>query len=801
MAYVKKLFNENFLFYASYVIKDRAIPDAEDGLKPVQRRILHSLFEMDDGKFHKVANVVGHCMKYHPHGDASIYAALVVLANKDLFIDKQGNFGNIFTGDQASAARYIECRATALAKEVFFNPKITRFVDSYDGRNREPEYFPAKVPVILLTGTEGIAVGMSTRILPHNPVEVLAAEIACLQGKGFSLLPDFPTAGLVDVGDYADGNGKVKVRAKLDTSDPKRILITEIPFGSTTESLIESVEAAAKAGRIKIASISDFTTEHVEIEIKLQRGVYTDEVVDALYAFTECEQSISCNCLLIQDDRPVITTVSKIVERHAATLLGILEAELRIEEGELLDEIHARTLERIFIEERVYKAIENKKTQETVIRAVLDGLKPFTAEIARPVTPDDVERLLKIQIRRISLYDINKARDEMKRLSDRLAEVRHHLAHLNVYAIALLTGIRKKLEKDWSRKTTIANFHKIDVKEVARRDISLRYDSQTGYLGTAVSSGDKLFDVSSFDRLMVVRRNGIFTFVPLPERLFVDQGMLHCAIADKERIAAALMTVVYRDGVTGFPSIKRTRVEGWIMNKDYSLVPENAQVLAFSVDPAFEFTLTYKPKPRMKVEKARFIASRFDEKGLKASGVRLANREVVSIEGDPPCGVPAIIAANSVGIGLATGTAGGMGGNPAGGASGIASGGTGGGQSSAVSIQPDLIDFSDTVTASKIVDETEDSTVDSGLLSSPGGPNGSPPDGKVPLGRKIRSAGKVRTASSKKSAKKAVPKDGSGTAGAKSADGGSAPGKQNPADGGEGLLARMARKKSDDGRK
>ncbi len=807
MAYVKKLFNENFLFYASYVIKDRAIPDAEDGLKPVQRRIMHSLFEMDDGKFHKVANVVGHCMKYHPHGDQSIYGALVVLANKDLFIDKQGNFGNIFTGDEASAARYIECRATPLAKEIFYNPKITRYADSYDGRNKEPEYFPAKLPVILLTGTEGIAVGMSTRILPHNPVEVIAAEIACLQGKPFSLLPDFPTAGLVDVGDYADGNGKVKVRAKLDTSDPKRILITEIPFGSTTESLIESVEAAAKGGRIKIASISDFTTEKVEIEIKLQRGVYTDEVVDALYAFTECEQSISCNCLLIQDEKPVVTTVTKIVERHAATLIGILEAELRIEESELLDEIHARTLERIFIEERVYKAIENKKTQETVVRAILDGLKPFTADIARDVMPEDVERLLKIPIRRISLYDINKARDEMKRLADRLAEVRHHLAHLTAYAVALLSGIKKKLEKDWTRKTTIANFHKIDAKEVARRDIALRYDSQTGYLGTAVSSGDKLFDVSTFDRLMVLRRNGIFTFVPLPERLFVDQGMLHCAIADKERIAAALMTVVYRDGENGFPYIKRCRVEGWIMNKDYSLVPENAQVLAFSVDPAFEFTLSYKPKPRMKVDKARFIASRYDEKGLKASGVRLANREVSAVDCDPPCGVSAIIAANSAANGAAGGATSGSG---VGAATSSGSGrGSGAGGSASVSpFQPELLDPFDQDAKPGDIGDTADET----LSATP--TDESLEAAKVPLGRRLHKGGKTKTpgktaTKAKPATKKGVATSGGSTkkpsredsiarrAPAKSSAPEPGPEPEPGAPGsGEGLLARMAKKKA-----
>jgi topoisomerase-4 subunit A len=330
MAYIKNLFDRNFLEYASYVIKDRAIPDLEDGLKPVQRRILHTLFNKDDGKFHKVANIVGECMKYHPHGDASIGSALVVLANKDYFIDRQGNFGNIHTGDEAAAPRYIECRVSALAKDVFYNPKLTAMADSYDGRNREPVLFPAKIPVVLVMGAEGIAVGMSTKILPHNIIEVLEAEKACLLGKKFELYPDFPTGGLVDVSGYQDGNGKVLVRAKLDTSDPKRILITELPFGSTTESIINSIDTAAKAGRIKIQGISNYTSDKVEIEIKLARGVYAGETVDALFGFTECEQSISVNLLVIRDGLPSVMSITEVIEHHAKQLVKILTKELEL---------------------------------------------------------------------------------------------------------------------------------------------------------------------------------------------------------------------------------------------------------------------------------------------------------------------------------------------------------------------------------------------------------------------------------------------------------------------------------------
>ncbi len=636
MAYVKKIFNENFLYYASYVIKDRAIPDLEDGLKPVQRRILHSLFEMDDGKFHKVANVVGHCMKYHPHGDASIGSALVVLANKDLFIDKQGNYGNLYTGDDASAARYIECRANLLTKEIFHNPKITEYVDSYDGRNKEPVAFPAKLPVVLLTGADGIAVGMSTKILPHNPLEVIKAEIACLQGKRFRLEPDFPTGGLVDTSEYQDGNGKVRVRAKLDFSDPKRIVVRELPFGSTTESLIESVEAAAKAGRLKIASISDFTTENVEIEIRLQRGVYAKEVEDALYAFTECEQSISCNCLVINHGTPIVTRVSDIVKYHAERLVDILKSELKIRERELQDEIFARTLERIFIEERVYKGIENKKTQEAVYKAVSDGLKPFVKEIKREVTAEDIDRLLKIPIRRISLYDIEKAKDEMQRLAAELKQVRYHLAHLVEYATGFLEGVAKKLEKDWKRKTEISGFHRIDVKEVAKRDIALRYDGQSGYLGTSVSTGDSLFPVSPYDKVLFIRRNGIYTVAPSMERTFVDQGLLYCAIADKEQLADTLFTIVYKAGENGCPFIKRFRIEAWIMNKDYQLLPDGAQVLYFTTAQDFAFTVNYVKKPRQKVKEELFSSDDFEEKGLKTNGVRLSTHEAESVSSDTP---------------------------------------------------------------------------------------------------------------------------------------------------------------------
>jgi topoisomerase-4 subunit A len=638
MAYIKNLFDRNFLEYASYVIKDRAIPDLEDGLKPVQRRILHTLFEKDDGRFHKVANIVGECMKYHPHGDASIKDALVVLANKDYFIDRQGNFGNIYTGDEAAAARYIECRITALSKDIFYNPKLTDTVDSYDGRNKEPVLFPAKIPAVLVMGAEGIAVGMSTKILPHNALEVLEAEIACLSGKSFELYPDFPTGGLVDVSGYQDGNGKVLVRAKLDTSDPKRILITEIPFGSTTESLINSVEAAARAGRLKIQGISDYTKDKVEIEVKLARGVYAQETVDALFAFTECEQSISVNFLVIKNGLPAVMTVTEVIKHHAKQLVKILTKELEIEKKELLDKIHIRTLERIFIEERIYKGIEKMKTAKGVEEAVIAGFKPFMKEIgSRGVSHDDVEHLLRIPIRRISLYDINKAREELEAIQARIKEINGHLKNIVAYSIGFLKGIIAKIQANeevgrGARKTKVGAFDKINVKEVVKSDVDLKYDSKTGYLGTNVS-GAKIAAVSPFDRILTIRKNGMYSVSDLPEKTFVGADAWWIGVADKEVLSRTIFTIIYKDKETGCPFIKRCVIEGWIMNKDYFLVPDGALVLHVDTRPKFTFSLTYVPKPRLKVLSEDFKAQDYNVRGLKAGGLRLSNKEAAKADG------------------------------------------------------------------------------------------------------------------------------------------------------------------------
>ena len=634
MAYVKNLFDQNFIQYASYVIRDRAIPEITDGLKPVQRRIIHTLIKNDDGRFSKVANVVGKVMAYHPHGDASIYTALVNLANKDLFIDRQGNFGNMYTGDDASAPRYIECRLRPVTKDILnTNPRITTYIDTYDSRDVEPLAFQAKLPLVLILGAEGIAVGMSTNILSHNLKEVIDAERKCLRGEKFQLYPDFPTGGLIDVSDYQDGLGKIVTRAKMDTSDEKKIVITELPYGSTTESLCDSIEKAVKNGKIKATSIQDYTSDKVNIEIRLQRGVYTKDVVDSLYAFTECEQTIYCNLLVIKDNMPVQMTCTQVIEHHAKQLTGILKRELELEKEDLMDKLHLRTLERIFVEERIYKKIEQQKTEEGVNKAVKDGFKPFKAELIREITDDDVDHLLRIPIRRISLYDMNKNKQEVKAINDRIKEINRLLKHLVDYAISYLDGIEKKLDADQiKRRTKITNINTVDVKAVTKRDLALKYDEKSGYLGTSVSGGVELFKVTPFDKILYVRKSGIYSVSETPDKLFVGPQLRFCGFADKDSLSKVLFTVIYREPDTQYVYIKRCKIPAYIMNRDYFFAPEGSEVLHVDTRKTFTFKLNYVKKPKMKIFTEQFKAGDYEEKSLKAKGVRVAAKEVQTIE-------------------------------------------------------------------------------------------------------------------------------------------------------------------------
>lgn len=631
MAYVDKIFDRNYLEYASYVIKDRAIPDIRDGLKPVQRRILHSLLEMDDGKFHKVANVVGHCMKYHPHGDASIYEALVQLAQKELLIDTQGNFGNLLTGDEASAARYIECRITPFAREILYNKNITEYTESYDGRNQEPVVFPAKVPLVLILGVEGIAVGMSTRILPHNFREVVQSVQAVLRGESPTLYPDFIQGGIMDVSEYRDGLGKVRVRAMLDTSDPKRIVVRELPYGITTENLIQSLENAANKGKIKIAEINDYTAEKVEIEIKLPKGVYARDVVDSLWAFTNCEVSYSVNLLVIKDQKPEVMTVSEVLAYHAGHLVKILKKELEYEDRELKDLLHARTLEQIFIEERIYKSIEEMKTSEEVTNAIIEGFEPFKSQIKRAVSPEDVDRLLKIPIRRISLYDMNKLRKEIQEIKTRLKEIKEHLGNLTAYAIGWLDGILAKTAGRFDRHTQIASFDRVALKQVALRDKKLRYDPNTGHLGYSLNTGSVVAEVSELDKVLIIDKHAVLTVIKVPQRLFVGKELMYVGLADKDVLAATVFSLVYRKNEEKQAYLKRFVIEGWILDKKYPLVPEKCTPMALTTRQDLYVKLDFRQRSLIASKKELLSLSDFLIKNPTALGKRLSDKEVIGV--------------------------------------------------------------------------------------------------------------------------------------------------------------------------
>lgn len=634
MTQAHSIFRQNFLEYASYVIKERAIPDLVDGFKPVQRRIIHTLFEMDDGKFHKVANVVGWAMRYHPHGDASIYEALVNLANCELFIERQGNFGNILTGDSAAAARYIECRLLPFAKKVLYNPELTQFVDSYDGRNQEPVAFPAKIPVVLIQGVSGIAVGMSTYILPHNPLEVLDAMASSLRGEAYALYPDFPGGGIMDVKDYQDGRGSVLVRAKLNTSDPKRIVIEELPYGVTSELMIRSVEEAAKKGKLKISSINDFTAEKVNIEINLARNTYSQEIVDALYAYTSCETKLSINPLVIRENTPTIMGVHEILDWHAQHLVQVLKAELELEKGHLQDKLHARTLERIFIEERIYKRIEQKKSAEEVNKAVLTGFKPFEDQLFRSVDLEDVERLLKIPIRRISLFDIEKNREEIEQINANIADIQQKLGNLIGYSLSYLGDLKQMLGlQEHGRKTTIKQFELVDVKEVAERNLGVKYDPANGYLGYGVKNGNTLLEVSPFDRVLIIRKDGTYQVIDAPEKEFVGKGLLYCGFADKSELSKLVFTIIYQEKTYKYLFLKRCQIMGYQLKKVYPLLPEgDFKLVKLSTFENAELTVTYKPKPGLRILEEKFYFSDYLVKGVKANGVRIAVKEVASLK-------------------------------------------------------------------------------------------------------------------------------------------------------------------------
>ena len=583
--------NRSFLDYASYVIRDRAIPHIADGLKPVQRRILWALHEKDDGRFIKVANVVGHAMQYHPHGDASIGDALVVMANKRYLIDRQGNYGNIFTGDPPAASRYIECRLSELARNELFNDEITELVPSYDGRSKEPITLPSKLPLLLTLGTEGIAVGMASRILPHNFPELLEAQIAILKKQPFKCLPDFQTGGLMDARGYKDGAGEIKVRAKIKIKDDATVVIKEIPPTTTTDSLMGSIEDASRKGKIKVKSVNDYTAEDVEIEIKAPAGVSADQLVDALYAFTDCEVTIASRIVLIKDNRPVEMTVSDVLRENTAQLVEILKRELQLKEGKLQEEIHFRTLERIFIEERIYKRIEQCKTNEAVMAAVYDGFKPFRKQLVQELTDADVERLLQVRIRRISLFDINQHREEMEKTKAALEETRKNLKGLTRYVIAHLEALLAKYGPLYPRLTKSSRYDEVDAREVAFKAFKVAYDRESGYIGHKVSGEEFKVECTKFDKLLLVFKDGHYQVVELPEKLFVGPDLFYGGLPERERV----FTCAYTNREATY--LKRFKFGGTILNKIYHCIPPKSRVLFFEAETPAELYLKYKPAP------------------------------------------------------------------------------------------------------------------------------------------------------------------------------------------------------------
>jgi len=621
--YLRSLIDRNFVEYASYVIRDRAIPNVDDGMKPVQRRILHALWELDDGKFNKVANVIGHAMKYHPHGDASIGEALVNLANRDYFIDRQGNFGNLLTGDAASAPRYIECRLTPFAREVLFNPDITETVPSYDGRNREPVTLPAKVPVLLMLGAEGIAVGLSTRILPHNFDELLEAQILWLRGKRKDLVPDFPQGGLVDPAEYDDGRGRVRVRARIERVSNKSLVIRELPYGSTTESLIASIEDAARKGRIKISRINDYTAEQVEIEVVAGRGVSARDLEDGLYAFTDCEVALKSNIVVIHEGRPRQMSVSEILALNTGKLRADLEKELRIDLGRQQDAEFRKTLVQVFIEKRVYKAIEEKKTADAVRRAVLEGLAPHRKLFKRDVTDEDVQMLLEIPIRRISRFDIEKNQRELAEIRRRIRAIRRDLKDMTAYTIGFLEALRKKYGRLHPRRTRIARFDSVDLREADMSVLKLRYDEKTGYLGTDVRTG-RLLSATPYDRILVIRRDGSYRVIAPPKKAFVGERAPHLDLHDPKTV----FNLVYRDRTSGLSYAKRFRVEKYVTDREYRYFPDPGTLQFFAAGPEFRVRVHYRRKPRLKVLEEDFDFSGLAVRSPAARGNRVAAKEV-----------------------------------------------------------------------------------------------------------------------------------------------------------------------------
>lgn len=585
---VNGMFETWFLDYASYVILERAVPYIEDGLKPVQRRLMHSMWEMEDGRYNKVANIIGNTMKYHPHGDASIGDALVQLGQKDLLVDCQGNWGNIFTGDSAAASRYIEARLSKFALDVAFNPKTTTWSTSYDGRNREPVTLPMKFPLLLAQGVEGIAVGLACKILPHNFNELVDASIAILRGRKAEVFPDFFTGGMADFSNYNDGlrGGKIRVRARVKVKDAKSLVITEIPFGTTTGSLIDSVIAANEKGKIKIRKIEDNTAEFVEVLIHLQPGTDTDKTIDALYAFTDCEVSISPNACVIEAEHPRFVGVTEMLKISTKRTMDLLKLELEIELKELQEQWHFSSLEKIFIKEEMYIEFKEYKDRETLYKYLHGRFKPFRKKLLRDISDEDLHRLTQIPMIRITRFDTIKADEKMKDLENKIETARHHLAHLVDYAVEYFKDLKKKYGAGRERKTEIRQFEVIEARQVIINNEKLYINREEGFIGSGMKKDEFAFDCSSLDEIIVFRRDGVMMVTKVAEKTYVGKDIIHVAVFRKGD-TTTIYNMVYRDGLRGNSMIKRFTVTGVTRDKEYNLTrgAKESKVHYFSVCP------------------------------------------------------------------------------------------------------------------------------------------------------------------------------------------------------------------------
>lgn len=585
---VTGMFKDWFLDYASYVILERAVPAIEDGFKPVQRRIMHSMKDLDDGRYNKVANIVGHTMQYHPHGDASIADAMVQMGQKDLLIDTQGNWGNILTGDGAAASRYIEARLSKFALDVVFYAKITPWQLSYDGRRKEPINFPVKFPLLLAQGAEGIAVGLSTKVLPHNFNELIDASIKHLQGKKFTLFPDFPTGGIADVTNYNDGlrGGKVRIRAKIQQLDKNTLVITEIPFGTNTSSLIDSIIKANEKGKIKIKKIDDNTSAEVEIQIHLPSGISPDKTIDALYAFTACETSISPLGCVIEDNKPLFVGVSEMLRRSTDRTVELLRAELQIQLDELEEQWHFASLERIFIENRIYRDIEEEETWEGVISAIDKGLQPHIKHLKRAITTDDIVRLTEIRIKRISKFDIDKAQQKIDALEEQIAQIKHHLDNLITFAIDYFKRLKKDYGEGRERKTELRIFDDIEATKVVIRNTKLYVNREEGFVGTGLKKDEYVTDCSDIDDIIVFTEDGKMMVTKVDTKTFVGKNIIHVAVY-KKKDKRTIYNMIYRDGAKGASYVKRFFVTGTIRDNEYDLTQESkgSKVLYFTANP------------------------------------------------------------------------------------------------------------------------------------------------------------------------------------------------------------------------